>query len=199
MRSLLFGVVSFGAMIAAFVMPAVSAAPKTDPVDLVRTVAVDLTEAVKAAPGAPREAAMRSVLQREFDLPYIASATMGTHWNEASLDQQARILAAVETTEARSYAQRLGTYPGATITVGTATVGANGSWIVASSLNLPSGQSVRLAWEVHVAPQGLRVADVKVEGVSLFTTKRTAYDSYIRSHGGTVEPLVQVLEAHASR
>jgi len=184
-------------MAAAFAAPAVAAGPTSDPVGLVQTAASDLTQAAQVAPGAPREAAMRNVLQREFDLPYIASVSFGAHWNEASGDQQARILAAFETSEARAYAHRMETYSGAAITVGMATVGANGNWVVHSSLDLPNGQSVQLTWEVHAAAQGLRIADVEAEGVSLFSTNRTANDSYIKNHGGKVEPLVQVLEARA--
>jgi phospholipid transport system substrate-binding protein len=50
---------------------------------------------------------------------------------------------------------------------------------------------------VRQGPSGLRISDVRVSGVSLFQTKRADYESYIQNHGGTVEPLIQVLEARA--
>jgi phospholipid transport system substrate-binding protein len=52
---------------------------------------------------------------------------------------------------------------------------------------------------VRDSGQGLRIADVRVAGVSMFMTKRADFNSYIQSHGGTVEPLVAALEARAAR
>jgi len=45
--------------------------------------------------------------------------------------------------------------------------------------------------------QGLRVTDVKVEGVSMVMTRRSDFNSYIQGHGGQVEPLIQELEKRA--
>ena len=50
-----------------------------------------------------------------------------------------------------------------------------------------------------VPAYALRIADLKVSGVSMFMTRRADFNSYIQSHGGTVEPLVKVLEARAAR
>ena len=47
--------------------------------------------------------------------------------------------------------------------------------------------------------QGPRIADVKIAGVSMFLTRRADFDSYIQRTGGTVEPLVEELEARVSR
>ena len=44
-----------------------------------------------------------------------------------------------------------------------------------------------------------RIVDVKVGGVSMVLTRRSEYNSYIRNHGGQVEPLIDELEARAKR
>jgi phospholipid transport system substrate-binding protein len=129
----------------------------------------------------------------------MGSKALGTHWTQASEEQRMRFLAAVETSEARAYSERLGNFAGSTVTVGNATARPDGTWMVDSSLTLASGQPLKLEWEVRANSQGLRIADVKVSGVSMFTTRRADYNSYIQSHGGTVEPLVKVLEARAAR
>ncbi len=196
--SRLFGVLmACAAMTAPFSLPASAAARANEPGQLIQAVGADVTQIVQTLSGAGREVAMRDVLHRNFDLPYVASSALGPHWNEASEVQRTRILAAFETTEAKAYADRLGTFQSVTVT--GVTPKAPGVWSVDSNLNLASGKSMKVDWEVHRSGSELRISDVKVSGVSLFLTQRAAFKSYVQMHGGQVEPLVQVLEARASR
>ena len=112
---------------------------------------------------------------------------------------EARLLAAIETSEARAYSERLSNYLGSTITVGSVTPKSGGVAIVDSSLKLGAGQSIKLEWEVHDNGRGPRIADVKAAGVSMFSTRRSDFNSYIASHGGTVEPLVREREIMTTR
>ena len=63
----------------------------------------------------------------------------------------------------------------------------------------PNGQPIKLDWEVRNTARGLRITDVKTEGVSMVMTRRSDFSSYIQNHGGTVEPLIKELEARATR
>jgi len=47
--------------------------------------------------------------------------------------------------------------------------------------------------------QGPRIVDIRTEGVSMTMTRRADFVSYIRSHGGQVEALIDELEARAKR
>src|SRR6266446_6851134 len=80
----------------------------SDPSQLVKSVTAQVIDIVKTKTGAPREAAFREVLRNSFDLPYMGRQALGTHWDEASAQQRARFLAALETAEARAYSERLG-------------------------------------------------------------------------------------------
>ncbi len=124
---------------------------------------------------------------------------LGAHWNQASAEQRARFLAAVETSEARAYSARLGQYAAGSLIVDKVIARTNGEWTVDSRLNLGNGQPIKLEWQVHDSGHGPRIADVKVAGVSLFLTRRADFDSFIQKNGGTVEPLVEELEARVSR
>jgi phospholipid transport system substrate-binding protein len=126
-------------------------------------------------------------------------SALGTHWNEASDQQRARFLAALETGEVRSYSERLGKLAGFTLTIAKVVAQPNGVWIVSSVLTHASGQSIKLEWEVRDNGQGPRIADVRIAGVSTALTKRSEFNSYIMKNGGTVEPLVEELEARAAR
>jgi phospholipid transport system substrate-binding protein len=171
----------------------------SDPSQLVKSVTAQVIDIVKTKSGAPREAAFREVLRNSFDLPYMGRQALGTHWGEASAQQRARFLAALETAEARAYSERLGKLAAYTLTIDNVVARASGVWIVNALLTQASGQLIKLEWEVHDNGQGPRIADVKVAGVSMSQIKRSEFNSYIQNNGGTVEPLVQQLEARAAR
>ena len=192
-----FGVLwAAGAAALLFAQPVWAA---SDPSQLVKSVTAQVIDIVKTKTGAPREAAFREVLRNNFDLPYMGRQALGTHWDEASAQQRARFLAALETAEARAYSERLGKLAAYTLTIDNVVARASGVWIVNAILTQASGQLIKLEWEVHDNGQGPRIADVKVAGVSMSQIKRSEFNSYIQNNGGTVEPLVQQLEARAAR
>jgi phospholipid transport system substrate-binding protein len=65
-------------------------------------VTAQVIDIAKTKTGATREAAFLEVLRNNFDLPYMGRLALGTHWNEASEQQRARFLAALETAEVRA-------------------------------------------------------------------------------------------------
>ena len=154
---------------------------------------------VKTKTGASHEAAFREVLRNSFDLPYMARLVLGTHWNEASEQQRARILAALETADVRAFSERLGKLAECTLTIAKVVSRPNSVWIVDSVFSHTSGLSIKVEWEVRDNGQGPRITDVRIEGVSMLLTRRSAFNSYIRNNGGAVEPLVKELEVRVAR
>jgi phospholipid transport system substrate-binding protein len=167
--------------------------------ELISSTAAQVIDIVKTTTGAARQAAIQQVLQANFDLPYMAQTALGIHWAKASPDQQARFLKATESAEARAYSERFGQYAGQTLAIGKTTSRPNGVYIVDSRLNQSNGQPIKIEWEVRQGAQGLRITDVKVEGVSMVMTRRSDFNSYIQTNGGKVQPLIDELEARASR
>ena len=180
-----------------FSVPASARAGSSDPGQLIQSFAARVTEIARSPSAGDREAGMRQALRQDFDLPFIASTALGVHWNEASEPQKARLLTAFETMQARAYSDRLRGF--SSVSIAGVTARSPGVWLVDSRLNLSDGHSVKVDWEVRGGNRDLRITDVKVSGVSLFLTQRAAFQSYIQSHGGDVEPLLQVLEARAAR
>lgn len=191
----LFNVVLAAAVAACLSAGAVSAAE--DPSQPVRSVTSDVHRISNVRGGAQREAAIARVLHDNFDLGYLARAVLGTHWNEASQEQRARFVAALEASEARAYTERLGVLANYNVTVERVTARADGGWTVDSSAT-GGVMPIKLAWDVRDSGQGPRIVDVKVEGVSMFATQRSEYNAYIR-RTGSIEPLVAALEAKANR
>ena len=166
---------------------------------LIESMISRINEIVRTKTGADRQAAMREVVQNNFDLPYMGRSALGSYWNQASEQQRTRFLAAVEASEARSYSERLGKYASYSVTIGKVRPRADSVWIVDTRLNQTGGQSISVEWEVRESGQGLRIGDVRVEGISLAMIMRSDFNSYILSHFGQIEPLVRKLEARAAR
>lgn len=192
--SRLFNVVMAAAAVACLSASAVSAA--LDPGQPVRSVTAGVRQ-ISHTRGAEREAAIARVLHENFDLGYMARAALGTHWSEASEQQRARLVAALESSEARAYTERLGQLANYEVTVDRVTARPDGGWTVDSSAR-GGLMPIRLAWDVRDSGEGPRIVDVTVAGVSMFATRQSEYSAYVRKTG-SIEPLVAALEAKASR
>jgi phospholipid transport system substrate-binding protein len=189
-----------GAAVALAAAPLSVPALANDPAaNLISTTAAQVIEIIKNTTGVARQTAFAQVLQTRFDLPYMAQVALGSHWAKATPEQQARFVRATETAEAKAYSERFGQYLGQTLTLGKTMARSNGVWIVDSRLNQSNGQPIKLEWEVRQLPAGLRITDVKVEGVSMVMTRRSDFNSYIQQHGGKVQALIDELEARAGR
>ena len=189
-----------GAALTAVALPAIVApAWAADPAQLIAAVSAEVIQLVKGTTGLARQAGIQRVLETRFDLPYMGRAALGTHWDGTSEPTRQRFLKAVASAEARAYSERFGQYGGQTLTVGRVTTRANGVAVVDSRLNQSNGQPIRIEWEVRDNGRGPRITDVKIEGVSMLMTRRSDFNSYIQSHGGKVEALVQELETRAAR
>ena len=186
-----------GAAIALVAAPAFANDPAAELVSATAAQAIDIIKTTAAGP--QRQAAIQQVLQTRFDLPYMAQTALGAHWAKATPEQQARFVKATETAEAKAYSERFGQYAGQTLAIGKATARPNGVFIVDSRLNQTNGQPIKLEWEVRQLPAGLRITDVKIEGVSMVMTRRSDFNSYIQQNGGKVQPLIDELEARAAR
>ncbi|HYD06443.1 MAG TPA: ABC transporter substrate-binding protein [Reyranella sp.] len=166
---------------------------------LIETASAEVIELIKSTQGPQREAGIRSVLERYFDLPYMGRAALATHWDATSAPQRERFLKAVISAEARAYSQRFGQYGGQTLAITRVSSRPNGTSVVDSKLNQSSGPPIVIQWEVRDSGQGLRITDVKIEGVSMVMTRRSDFNSYIANNGGKVDALIAELEARAGR
>jgi phospholipid transport system substrate-binding protein len=192
--------VFLGLAVGAAAVLSILPASAADPAQLIQSTATEVIDIIKkTTPGPARQAAIQRVLQTNFDLPYMGQQALGANWNKASEAERARFLKAAESAEARAYSERFGQYGGQTLTVGKVTPRASGVYIIDSLLSQTSGEPIKLQWEVRDAGRGLRITDVKVEGVSMVMTRRSDFNAYIQSHGGSVEPLITELEARAAR
>jgi phospholipid transport system substrate-binding protein len=189
----------FGPGLVVAALPA--AAEQNSTVDFIQRTAVQVLDLVMTKTGAAREAGILGVLEADFDLTYMARTALGVHWNQASPEQRERFLKVAANAEAQAYARRFGQYGGQTLTVDRVMPMSRGDGIsvVSSKLSQTDDEPLTIQWDVRNGGQGLRIVDVRVEGVSMVVTRRAEYNSYIQAHGGEVGPLITELEARATR
>ena len=156
-------------------------------------------ELIRIKADTAREAAILRLLQAEFDLNYMGRSALATHWDQATPEQRERFLKVQTSAEAHAYAKRFAQYAGQRLTVTSVNSRGNGVSLVDSKLDQSNGEPVAIQWEVHNDGRRPRIVDVKVGGVSMVLTRRSEYNSFIRNHGGQVEPLIDELEARAKR
>jgi phospholipid transport system substrate-binding protein len=184
------------------IMAREAAAEQDSAAELIQRTATQVLDLVLTKTGAAREAGILRVLETDFDLNYMARAALGIHWNQASPEQRERFLKVAASAEAHAYARRFGQYRGQTLTVDRAipvTSRSDGISVVNSKLSQTDAEPLAIQWDVRSGEQGVRIVDVRVEGVSMLVTRRAEYNSFIQAHGGKVEPLISELEARAQR
>ena len=145
---------------------------------------------------AEREAALRDVMVRGFDIPLVTRFVLGRHWKAASDEQRSEFAAIFLDFLARVYASRFDSYSygGETFTVHSAIADESGDTIVRARVARPSGADpVELDFRVRPKEGGHKVVDLYVEGISMLLTHRAEFSSVVNRDG--IEGLLSGLRA----
>jgi phospholipid transport system substrate-binding protein len=175
--------------------PAVQAA--ADPTTFIQDVSSKaITEMAPAASETDKERAakLKPLLEQYFDMPAIAKYMLGSYWRKATPEEQTEFTAVVTDFLALAYGKRFASYTGHDMAIGRVRDEGDGSSTVFSTVKLPSGEPARVDWLVKPADGSFKIADVKVEGLSLADTHRQEFASVISSKGGSVSALIDVLK-----
>ena len=145
-----------------------------------------------------REAALRTLLRKGFNLDFIGRFVLGATWRRATAEQRADYLDLFSEYLVKTYAKRLGGYSGETFVVLKTTVtGKKRDVIVKTRIDRPSGPPLKAAWRVRRFDDQDKIIDVSVEGVSMAVTQRQEFASVTRRSG--LEGLLQILRARTER
>ena len=141
-----------------------------------------------------RAAKLKPLLEQYFDMPAIAKYMLGSYWRKATPQEQTDFTAVLTDFLALAYGKRFATYTGHEMEVGRVRDEGDGRSVVFSTVKLPSGDPARVDWTIEQAGDSYKIADVKVEGLSLADTHRQEFASVISSNGGSVSKLIEVLK-----
>ncbi len=174
---------------------AVSAGPDSFVQDLGnRAIAVLNSEAITTF--AEREAKLHDLLVESFDMKTISRFVLGRHVRSLSEPEFAGYEKLFTDFIVRVYAVRFGGYSGETFEVVKILDVVDGDSIVRTHILLGEGKPpIRADWRVRMFPEGYKIIDVSVEGISMLNTQRAEFVSVIERKGidGLIDQLRQRL------
>jgi phospholipid transport system substrate-binding protein len=146
---------------------------------------------------AERGERFRNLLLSHFDVPQIGKYVLGRYWRSATPEEQTEYLALFEDYLVASYARRFAEYTGQQFVV-VSSRSSDGMETVRSQIVTGSGEAARLDWILERQNSGLRILDLKVEGLSMTETHRSEFASVIQNGGGKVTALIDALRKKAA-
>jgi len=119
-----------------------------------------------------------------FNFVRMTRLAMGANWKQASPAQQEELVRQFRSLLLRTYAVALKEYRNQTIDVRPLKLPAGSTDVqVKTIVNQPGAQAIPIDYDMERTPQGWKIYDVTVGGVSLVVNFRSSFDSEIRKSG----------------
>ena len=166
--------------------------------DEVNSAAISKLAELRAADNLTPETA-REVIQESasphFDFHLLSRGALGKHWRKASDDERARVAELFRGILEKTYAKALSAYSGQAAKIAGVSSLSKKKKAVEMEVSA-GGKSATIAYVFSRSADGeWRVADVKVEGVSLLASYRRQFSGIVRKEG--VAGLIAKLEERA--
>lgn len=130
-----------------------------------------------------RKQAVRELLRANIDIERIGSFVVGSAWRTADEKQRKDYMDVFGEFVVRTYGERLSTYNDQSFkVVGTAPIGSKDA-LVSTEILQRDADPIKAGWRVSTTPNGYKILDVIVEGVSMAATQRSDFESVIRRDG----------------
>ena len=141
----------------------------------------------------------RSLLRSTFDFSTISKFVLGRNWNNTSELDQKKFKKLFEDIIVITWSRRFGDYDGQSLVYEKSNLdGENGFLAQTFILNNNDNNKINIQWRLRNRPDGLKIVDIIVEGVSMAITYRQDYNSVMRRKGG-INGLILRLEKQLSK
>jgi phospholipid transport system substrate-binding protein len=183
------------AVISAILSLVASTAWGTTPAEFVRAAGDRTFQSLGngALTDAERQRRFRVIVADVFDLPAIGQFVLGRYWRTSTATQKTEYLKLFEDFVVQAYAGRFKELSEKKFIVGLAQPVTDEDTLVQSQIIELKGPPIKVNWCVRRVPQGFKVVDVQVEGISMSITQRDEFAAVIQSSGGKVEGLISAL------
>jgi phospholipid transport system substrate-binding protein len=184
------------ALLLALVAPPPRALAATDPAAFVAELGNDALKAAKdkALSPADRVQHFGALVRKDFDLPRIARFVLGRYWRDATESERVEFTDRFSTYMVKMYSQRFASYSGETFRVVKQRVENETTTVVGTEIvRATTGEPVAVGWRVAKTPEGFKITDIDVGGVSLVLAQRDEIASAIQQNGGTLPGLFRQL------
>ena len=127
-----------------------------------------------------------------FDFSRMTALAVGRHWRKASTEQQQALTSEFRTLLVRTYSGALSTYKNQTIEFKPLRAAAEDTEVtVRTQVKQPGAAPISIDYSMQISPDGWKVYDIVVGGVSLVTNYRETFNAQIRDGG--VDGLIKSL------
>jgi phospholipid transport system substrate-binding protein len=143
-----------------------------------------------------RQRRFRGLLDDSFDFATISHFVLGHYWLVASAASRQEFSAAFEDYVIQTFGGKMGEYSGQTMIVTSAHGEGDHNTIVSTTIGRPSDPPpTPVDWRVLDTPNGFKVTDVSISGISLALSFREQFAAVIDHSSGHLSALVSILRS----
>lgn len=146
--------------------------------------------------GDPRKIAalVEAKILPHFDFRRATQIALGANWRRASAEQQERLTREFRTLLVRTYSGALASYRGQAIEFRPVRARAEDAEVtVRSQVKQPGAEPIAIDYDMHRSGTAWKVFDVRISGISLVATYRSAFNEEVRNRG--IDGLITTLAA----
>lgn len=177
---------------------------QTAPDEIVRKNTADILSAMKADKDlvAGDQKKIEKLAEEKvlpyFNFPHMTQLAVGRHWRDASDAQKTALTEQFRTLLVRTYSTSLTQFRNQTINVKPLKVAAADTEVVVKTQVVqPGGQPIPIDYSMEKTPNGWKVFDVLIDGVSLVTNYRSSFNTEIKASG--IDGLIKSLSERNSK
>jgi len=187
------------ALLLSFLPAAPALAQQLGPEDLVKQITADVLDSVKSdkeLQAGDRRKALALAEQKvlpHVDFREAVKLAAGKTWNTATPDQQQRLANEFRSMLIRIYSNSIGVYRGQTMRVLPVRMQPGASEaVVRNQFISPGRPPVSIDYSMKKEPEGWKIYDITIEGVSLVLTYRAEFEQIARTTG--IDGLIKRLQ-----
>ena len=195
-----FARIATAAATAVLVLAGAARAQITPPDLLVRNVTLEVVDIVsrdrdiQAGDRKKVIALIETKVLPHFNFGAMTASAVGRNWEKANAEQKARLVDEFRTLLVRTYASAIAAYKDQKFEFRPLRAKPTDTDVTVYVRVLQSGaQPVTLDYDMEKRPDGWKVWDVRIGGISLVANYRTEFDNQIRESG--IEGLIKTLQA----
>lgn len=140
---------------------------------------------------------LKPVVQRTFDLTFIARLVLGDAWTRLTPEQQQRFVDAFTRLSVANYASHFNSYGGEQFRTLSTSAQKPGIDLVRTELVQPDGHKHTFDYLLHQTRAGWRIVNVVADGVSNLSLQRSEYSGVLAHQG--FDALIERLNASAKK
>ncbi len=170
--------------------PAATTINNQDPTQMIQDVASNILKELDANRAAYRNnpqmvrALADKYLLPYFDTQYSAQLVLGRYWRTATEDQRTRFVEAFKDSMLQNYGNALVNFTANKLKVQPGRVDPGSDLAtVSTTINRDDGTTVPVIYVLHKTPEGWKVWDVKIEGISYVKSFRDDFAAQIGQNG----------------